>query len=44
MAEMKFNRRTTGYGWMDHRTDEDVSEELDQNPIENNLPQYKQVW
>jgi hypothetical protein len=38
---MKFMRRAAGYGLLDHRINEGISEELKVDPVENKLAQHK---
>jgi len=40
-AEMEFMRRTKGYSLLDH-TRNDILEEIQVDPVENKLAQYKQ--
>jgi len=39
---MKFMRRAAGYGLLDHRRNEGISEELKVDPVRKKLTQYEQ--
>jgi hypothetical protein len=40
-TEMKFTRRRAGYILSDHTRNEDILEELNVDPVEKKLAQYK---
>jgi hypothetical protein len=38
---MKFMRRTAKYTWQDYKTNEDILSELEINPIEKKIQNYR---
>jgi hypothetical protein len=40
-AEMKYMRRTAGYTWTDHKTNTEISKELNVNPVLEKIQGYK---
>jgi len=43
-AEMKYMRRTAGYTWTDHKTNEQIAKDLKITPILDKLLEYKGSW
>jgi hypothetical protein len=43
-AEMKYMRRTAGYIWTDHKTNEQIAKEIKITPILGKLLEYKRNW
>jgi hypothetical protein len=43
-AEMKFIKLTAGYSLLDHKRNEDISEEHKVDPVDKKSAQYKQKW
>jgi hypothetical protein len=41
---MKYMKRTTGYTWIDYKTDARIAKELKITPILDKLLQYKRSW
>ena len=43
-AEMKYMRRTAGYTWTDHKTNEQIAEDLKITSVLDKLLEYKRSW
>jgi hypothetical protein len=43
-SEMKFLRKTAGYILMDHKQNEEITQELQVAPIINKIQNYKTKW
>lgn len=43
-AEMKYLRRTAGYTLLDHKRNEDILQELNMQPLEEKITEYRNRW
>jgi hypothetical protein len=43
-SEIKYMRRTAGYGWTDYKTNTQIIQELKITPILDKLLEYKRNW